>query len=362
MSRSCIWMLGLLALGAGTAACQPDTAADETEPVTDVAVTVAPVVRTTLHGYVTGWGTVEPESATAGRPPASAAVAAPVAGQISAIEVQEGQRVGRGDVLFRLDSRVADVAVDRARQAVEFAESVAARQEALGPGEATSMRAFQEAQQQLMAARVALSEAEVQREFLDVRAPIDGTVTRVHAKLGDAIDPSTVLADLIDLNRLVVNAAVRSVDVSRVAPGQVVEFSPGAAPGVPAGAQPAVNVEATVQYIGAEVDSTTDTVLVRARLGATSGLRPGQFVNARILTDERMDQLAVPVESIVEGADGPEVAIVQGDTATRIPVTTGLREDDLIQVEGAGLREGMPVVVQGAYGLPPTTKVTIIGD
>ncbi len=366
--RPSAWAPWLLCLAGATVACQGTQApsADEAsaEPATEVAVTVAPVVRTTLHGYVTGWGKVEPESATADRPPAQAAVAAPIAGQVAAIQCTEGQVVHQGATLFRLDSRVADVAIERARQAVAFAASVLQRQEQLGPGQATSQRAYQDAKQQLAAAQAELRAAEVQRQFLDVKAPIDGTVTRINAKLGEAIDPATTLAELIDLNRLVVNAAIRSVDVGQVRRGQPIDLSPGAGPGAAAAAAAksgGPRVAAAVEYIGAQVDSATDTVLVRARVPATSGLRPGQFVSVRILTDERRNQLAVPVDSIVQGKNGPEVAMVEGDRAIRTPVTTGLRDGGLVQIEGGRVREGMSVVVQGAYGLPAETKIRIIG-
>jgi RND family efflux transporter MFP subunit len=351
-----------LLLIVSTTGCQSGGAAgaDETpaDVLPEVSVTVAPIVRTTLRGYVTGWGKVEPESATRGRPPASAAIAAPVAGLVTAIQCTEGERVRQGATLFRLDSRVADVAVERAQQAVRYAEGLVQRQEQLGPGEATSQKAYQDAKQQLTAAQSELNAAELQRRLLDVKAPIDGTVMRINAKLGDAVDPSTVLAELIDLTRLVVNASVRSVDTRQVRRGQSVELSPGTAPGVPgdAGSPPVI---ATVEYIGAQVDSATDTVLVRARVPVTSGLRPGQFVNARISTDERRDQLAVPVESIVQGDKGPEIALVQGDMAVRTAITTGLRDGALVQVQGDGIRDGMSVVVRGAYGLPAKARIKV---
>ena len=135
-----------------------------------------------VHGYVTGWGKVDPESATRDNPPANAAHAAPVAGLVTAILGTEGERVRRGTTLFRLDSRITEVAVERARQAVRFAEGLVERQEQLGPGQATSQRAYQEAKQQLTAAQSELNTAEVQRRLLDVTAPIDGTVMRINAK------------------------------------------------------------------------------------------------------------------------------------------------------------------------------------
>ncbi len=372
MTHRSIYAASLLAVVLAMSACQrtgsPSESTADPEPV--VSVTTAPVVRTTLHGYVTGWGRVEPESATAGRPPANAAIAAPVAGIIAAIHCTEGERVRKGAILFQLDSRVADVAVQRAQEAVRYAESVVARQEQLGPGQATSRKAYQDAQQQLATARNELKAAQVQRRLLDVPAPIDGTIVRINTKLGNATNPSTVLADMIDLTRLVVNAAVRSVDAEHVKRGQRVTLTAGVAPGAPSDAVDAPASSNTsnapaqtamVEYLGAQVDPATDTVLVRARLPATSTLRPGQYVNARVLTDERPNQMAVPVDSIVQGASGAEVALVEGDMAIRTPVRTGLTEGGLIQVEGNGVREGRSVVVQGAYGLLPKTRIKVIG-
>lgn len=361
-------LLAVAIVGCQTSDARHEEAAADAEPV--VSVTTAPVVRTTLHGYVTGWGRVEPESATASSPPASAAIAAPVAGFIAAIRCTEGERVRKGAILFQLDSRVADVAVQRAQEAVRYAESVVARQEQLGPGQATSQRAYQDAQQQLATTRNELNAAQVQRRLLDVPAPIDGTIVRINAKLGNAIDPSTILAEMIDLTRLVVNASVRSVDAALVKRGQSVTLTAGAALAAPSDAPEgspssdragAPTEAATVEYLGAQVDPTTDTVLVRSRLPRSSSLRPGQYVSVRILTEERPNQLAVPAESIVRGANGAEVALVQGDMAVRTPVTTGLTEGGMIQIEGDGVREGMTVVVQGAYGLLPKTRIQVIG-
>jgi membrane fusion protein (multidrug efflux system) len=330
------------------------------EPETEVSVTVAPIVTATLHAYVTGWGTVEPEPATEGRPAASAHIAAPGSGLITAVLISEGQRVTKGATLFRLDSRVADVAVEHARQGVRFAEQLVQRQEQLGPGQATSQKAYQESKAQLTTAQSELNTAEAQRRLLDVRAPLDGTVIKVHSRPGDSVDPATLLAEVVDLSRLVVSASIRSVDAAQVKRGQRVELSTGSGPGAPAAAPATPTASSTITYLAPQVDTATDTVIVRARVPSGAPLRPGQFVNVRVVTDERVDRLAVPVESIVQGAGGSEIALVQGDTAIRTPVKTGMREGTFVEVDGEGLRPGISVVVQGAYGLLPKTKIKVI--
>lgn len=347
---------------AGGSADQAPAAIEESAANTEVAVTVAPIVRTTLHAYVIGTGIIEPEPPTEGRPPAGAQIAAPVAGLVAAVPASEGQSVRAGATLVRLDTRVADVAVQRAQEAVRYSEQALQRQERLGPGEATSMRAYQDAQQLLAAARSELARTEAERSLLEIKAPFSGMIVRNNAKLGQPVDPTTVLIELIDLDRLVVSASIRSADISRVKRGQRLDLSPGGGLNATPTETPGNAAFSTkVDYIGSQVIAASDTVIVRGRVPATSGLRPGQFVDARILVDERPNSLAVPVDSVVMGDSGPEIAVVDGDTAVKRRVATGLREGAQIEVSGEGLREGMRVVVQGAYGLPERSKVRIIG-
>ena len=357
-------VLAVLALVSGLCLSMACRNAPDAEPAVeaapDVSVTVAPVVRTTLRAFVSAWGTVEPTPAMNGEPAASARVASPVAGLVSDVLVGEGQRVSKDALMFRLDSRTVDVAIDRAKQAVRVAEQLVQRQERLVPGQATSQRAYDDAQAQLASARIKLSTAELQRRLLDVTAPIAGTVVKLNTRKGDAIDSATVLAELVDMNRLVASISVRSLDLPHVKRGQRVEIAPAPGPSATPTTAPANIVAATVvEYIGTEVNPANDSVVIRARIPASAGVRPGQFVTARIVTDERT-RLAVPVESVVQGEAGPEVAVVDGTDAVRRRVTAGLRDGGVVEVEGDGIREGASVVVRGAYGLPPRSKITVV--
>ena len=316
---------------------------------TVVPVSVAKIARATLHDYVDAWGTVEPEQASEGAPAASARVATPVAGIVAQVQGTEGQRVSQGAVLFTLDSRIADVAVARARQSARFAEQVFERQKKLGVGEATSQKLYQEAEQNLASARSELTIAEAQRALLDIKAPIAGTIVKVNAKIGDAVDPAAGLADIIDLDRLVVTSGVRSTDVSRARRGQAVTLN-------------AKGLKGTIVYVGDQIDSKTDNAHIRVAIPRGVGIRPGEFLKIRIVVDERRDRLTVPVESIVTQDGVTTISIVDGDKATRHPVKTGLRDGELVEVEGEGLKAGMTVVTVGAYGLPQESRIKVIAQ
>ena len=323
------------------------------EPV--VAVSVAPIVRATLHAYVVAWGTVEPEQAIGGRPPASARIASPVSGLVANVMCAEGQQVAQGAVLFELDHRLADVEVEKARQNLQYAQQAFDRQKLLGPGEATSQKAFQDAEQALASARNEATLAERQRDLLAIRSPLGGTVVRLNAKPGDAVDLTTVLAEVIDLNRLVVSAGVRSADVAKVRRGQMAELL--ADTGAPDDSSAKPLAEGVIVFIGSQVDPKTDTVLVRASVPPGTPVRSGQFLSLRIVTEEQRDRLAVPPESILTDSGATMIDVVSGDRAAQIRVTTGIRDGNLVEVQGKGLREGMMAITTGAYGLPPNTTI-----
>jgi membrane fusion protein (multidrug efflux system) len=321
------------------------------EVVTDVAVHIGKIVRATLHRYVTAYGTVEHEPPGEGKTGAGAYISAPVGGIMAEVRCSEGQSVERGAILFRLDTRLAEVAVAKAKKTLEFAEEVYERQKKLMTADGTSQKAYQEAELQLNTARNDLATAETELSLLEIKAPLAGTVIRLNARLGQSIEPNAVLAEVIALDRLVVTAEVPSREAGLLKPGQPVEF----------GAASAASGQLTA--VGKDIDPKTDTVLARASLPAGAGFQPGQFLQIRIISEERRDVLAVPEESVVPGPEGGTVLmIVEGDRAVPKPVKAGLRDAGLAEVEGEGLKEGLVIVTTDAYNITGETKIHIVED
>jgi len=306
---------------------------------TDVPVRVAEIIRTTMRGYVTAYGLVEPEP-PGEREAARARVSPRVPGVVVAVRVTEGQQVAKGSVLFELDSRAADIAV-------EFAKKTLERETQLMETGGTSPKVLQQAQQQL-------DDARVQQAFLKIASPLDGTVTRVNVAPGEAVDLTSVLAEVVDLDRIVVSANVPVAEVASLEPGQSCEIV------VDIGNE-AISCE--LIFIGASVDLATGTVPARVSVQSASGLLPGEFVSVRIVSTEHKDSLAVPVESVSKSEDGEMVvSVVQNGIAVQMPVTTGLHDRGLVEIDGNGLRPGQAVVTEGAYALPNETRVIVIGD
>ncbi|MGD0614536.1 MAG: HlyD family efflux transporter periplasmic adaptor subunit, partial [Verrucomicrobiota bacterium] len=226
-----------------------------------VSVQTGKLKRATLHQYVTGYGTVEPAPATVNEPAAGASLAASIAGVVARVNVVEGQHVEKGDVLVEFNSGTATAA---------YVEQEVSRQEKLYAQENTSLRSLQDAEAQLA--------------LLRITAPLSGTITRLNAKPGAAVDVNTVVAEVVDLSRLAIKTEIPVSEAGALKSGEKVQVL----------TEPPLTT--TLSFVSPAVDTSNSTVLTRAPLPADSGLRPGQFVQLRIVTAERAQCLAAPAE------------------------------------------------------------------
>ena len=295
----------LLAAGAGIVALvksrggASESGGDDATP-TLVSVQTGALKLTTLHRYVQGFGTVEPAPATADQPAADAPLAAPSAGVVTKVNVVAGQSVKKGDVLVELNSSTTTA---------ENAEQEVARQKELFAQQNTSQKNLQAAEAQLA--------------LLRVTAPLSGTVARLDVKPGQAVDLSTVVAEVMDLSRLAARAEIPAAEADGLKAGEEVQVL----------SEPAVTTE--LLFVSPDVDKDNGTVLVRALLPADSGLRPGQFVPLRIVT------------------------AVHTNESEQTPVHTGWLENGWVEIAAPGLKAGDTVVTVGAYGLPEKTKISV---
>lgn len=326
--------------------------AEEQGVQTDVAVHVTQIQRDTVRAMVTAYGRVDPAPAGVDTPAAGALITPFVDGVVAEVEGVEGQRVERGEILVLLDSRMAEVTLEAARQQADFAEQAFQRQEALLAADGTSRRAYLDAQQQLDAARSALAAAETDLAYRRIAAPLSGTVTRLSALVGQHVDATTVLAEVVDLDRLVITAGVPVRQIAGVAIGREVLI--GSGKDAPVG---------TVSVLGRDIDAATGTYRVQASLPAGHGFTPGEFTEIHIVTDVHPDVLVVPEVSLVTSPEGASwISVVADDRAARRSVTVGIHDGGLVEVSGDGISEGLTVVTEEAYSLPEETAVHIVSD
>jgi len=319
--------LGVFALIKMRGSGGDDESSDENVP-SIIPVQVGALKRMTLHQYLNAYGVIEAAPATIGQPAAGGILAAPQAGVVARVNVIAGQTVSKGDVLVELDSPSATY---------NYAKQEVGRQQQLFKQQNTSLKNVQDAEAQLAS--------------LQVVAPVSGIVTELNAKPGQAVDVNTPVAEVIDMDHLAVSARIPSAQAGDLQTGQEVQLSTE------------TPVTASLSFVSPRVSSDDGTVAIWASLPMGTALKPGDFVQFRIVTATHTNCLAAPAESVVTDDDGNStVALVSGNQATQTNVVAGFREDDWVEVSAPGLKEGDSVVTVGAYGLPDTTQIKIVNS
>jgi RND family efflux transporter MFP subunit len=323
---------------------------ENTEPQVDVAV--SKIQKTTMRSYVIGYGHIEPEPAIEGRSSAGAKITSSVAGIVTEVKCYEGLHVKKGAVLFLLDSRIAEAELEKARQAMVFAEKAFQRQNELQESDATSDKNFQEIENQLAVAKNDLAAAETNLSYYRISAPFSGTITSLMVSPGEYVDSNSVMTEMIDLSHLVAVVNIPVSEATDLKSGQSVEIitDNGDSP-----------ISGRLILLSPGVDAASGSITAYIGLPPDAGLKPGRFVRAQIISNERLDCLAVPSESLVKDPEeGWIISVVTGGRSKRIKVKTGLRDNRMVEVESEKLKEGMTVITLGAYALPDNTKVRVI--
>jgi hypothetical protein len=269
---------------------------------TDVEVRIGQIKQMALREYVTGYGSVEPEPATAEAPAAEARLTMDwPPGYVDDVKCVEGEHVEKGQILM----------------------------------------------------------ASVGRR--NIISPISGTVTVLNVHAGEVAQPSEVAVDVVDLDRLVMAVGLPAWEAAGIEPGKsaTVEI-----PADPAGGA-SVKFTGDVERVDRVADPKTNLVSVDIAIPAGSHVRPGQFGRANIVRHEEANCLVVPADAVVRDSfDRPYIAIVSDDQKQAILqlIEPGMREGDWVQVMGEGLSVGQTIVTGGAYGLLFRSDIQVINQ
>ena len=259
--------------------------------------------------------------------------------------VEEGDSVRKNQLLARLEddaqrSELAKVTVelDKAKREYE-------RQKRLHAENLISEQEFNDATYDIEQLRIRKSDAERELSYTEVRAPIQGTVTRRMIKLGDPIQTGQHLFDIVDFESIVARVYVPEKHLRDLAPGILARIS---APSLGRG-----DYVAQVDRIAPVVDPKSGTVKVTVSVGSQPGLRPGLYVDVDLVTAIHADALLVPKRALVYDDDQMFVFRLGEDSrAERVSIRPRLSDRKFIEPDG-GLQPGDRIVVAGQTGLKP---------
>jgi RND family efflux transporter MFP subunit len=276
-----------------------------------------------------------------------------VTGIVRSVEVEQGTKVGEGQVLVRLDDDDQVVAIDRAEIALDDARAALDRAERLAKTNNVTEVALSDARTAVRSAEINLKSAEIERNKRIITAPFAGIVGLIPVDAGDLVTTSAPLTTLDDVSRFTVafNATERFADIIKV--GHPVT---GTAVGLPGR-----EIKGAVSAVDSRVDPATRVFEVEATLDeGTEGLKPGMSIT--IAADfEGEPQKSVPSLAVQWDRQGSFVWTLDGDTAKRTPVQILGRRSGIVIVAGS-LEPGGEVVVEGLQRMREGATVERVGD
>lgn len=330
-------------------ACSREHAAPKVVPA---PVTVVVAATRDIPVLVTAPGSVEAIN--------SVAVKSLVDGQLLETQVKDGADVVAGQLLFRIDPRPAQAALQQtlAAQAKDQATLEQARSQvkrytdiaAKGYLSADQMEQYRTNMNAAMASvkvdEANVAAAKVTLSYTDIHAPLAGRIGRILVQTGNVVkaNDANPLVTINQIEPIYVNFALPSALLGRVQLAQK---------GAPLATQANVigidtPIEGKVAFIDNAVDTTTGTVKLRAEF-ANDGhvLWPGQLVNVSLTLGRDAKAIVVPEHAVQNGPNGPYVFVVRSDqTAEQRPVTVA-RVVGGEAVIDKGLAAGETVVLDG---------------
>jgi RND family efflux transporter MFP subunit len=293
-----------------------------------------------------------------------------VSGRIAEIYVHEGDRVRKGQLLAKLDTRPRELQLEQARAALavakanlENARKEFERMEQLYKEGTITEQQFEKVQLALQAAEAQCQQAEAnlhlaeyQLEVSIMKAPFDGVITGKWYEVGDVVNPMMGMATrnpgvltVADPSKVKVTVDLPSNEVGLVRKGQKAYIEVTYVPGKQFPGQ--------VSWVNPGADPVSKSFSAEVICDNPDWeVRPGTFADVYIVLDERQNAVVVPLSAVVNDS----IVFVARDTVAVLRhVRVGLKNDTHAEIL-QGIEPGELVIVEGNFGLSDGAPIRIV--
>src|SRR6516225_4127561 len=332
-------------------------------PPPGIPVTAGTVAIEDVPVFLHGIGTVQAYN--------SVAIKSRVDGQIVKVEFKEGQDIKDGDLLFQIDPRPYQAALEQAQAAKQKDEAQLAGakldlerySKLLGTGYQTRQSYDNQTAlvAQLQAAirgdEAQINTAKINLGYTDIRSPIDG-------RLGAQLVDKGNIVHANDNTALVMITEFKPIFVSFTLPQETlddVHVQNEQAPLVVraySGDGKKQLAEGRLTLIDNMIDQATGTIHLKARFdNENERLWPGEFVSLRVILSMRRGVATVPQQTVQQGPNGHYAYVIKPDNTVERRAVEVASIQDGIAVITKGLAENERVVVDGQFRLTEGARV-----
>ncbi len=332
-----------------------------------VPVGIAPVVRQPMPVEIKVIGAAEPL--------ATVAVRAQITGQLLTAHFAEGDDVTRGQLLFSLDRRPLEAALQQAEanlarnlaQATNAAVQAKRFEDLAGRGIATreqvdtARTGVAALNATVEADRAAVENAKVQLQYATIAAPISGRTGAMMVHEGNLVRANDA-TPLVVINQVAPISVSFSIPESRL--GELKRYMERGSLRVTAtppndDGPPAVG---RITFVDNAVDEETGTIRIKGTFpNSDRRLWPGQYVNVAVTLTTDPEAIVVPSVAVQNGQDGLYVFVVKADQTVEMRSIVVARTSGAATVIRSGLAPGETVITDGHVRLVPGSRISVKG-
>ena len=187
------------------------------------------------------------------------------------------------------------------------------------------------------AANAKVARANYSKAF--IYSPISGYINHVDVEAGEVVNPGQALAEVMQINRVKVNAGVPERDIAAIKVGQVVN--------VRFDAYPNRTFSGTILFIGASADNASKTFPVKIQIeNPELLLKPGMIGHLSLSKADYPNSIVVPLDAVIEQEAGRIVYVAENGKAVARPVELAQKVGSRARIT-QGLKAGEQLIVFG---------------
>ena len=323
------------------AANKAATVAQEKPPVNVVTMALAP---TTITDRINLPGSIEPWTRLQ--------LMSKLGGTITEVLAHEGDKVQKGDILARIESKDYRIALNRAEAAYKLAKSEYARDKSIYDKGVIPTSAMDANKTNMQTTEADYENAKLLFSRTTITSPMDGIIRRMDAKIGLQLSVGDPIAEILEINRLKGVIGIPESDVIAARRLDRVNITIQALNNKTISAKthflsPSPETIARLYNLELEIDNSEGNIFA------------GMFIRADIVKETITDTLAVPFYSVVSRNDEQFVYVEENGVARKKMVHLGIMEKWMVQITD-GLEPGDKLLVEGHRDVENDQKVKIV--
>lgn len=295
-----------------------------------------------------------------------------VSGTIHDVKFEDGQKVEKGDILFVIDPRPYEAAVNQEKAELNvvknqssFALKELQRAKGLFKANAISERVLDErknaykiAQATVQAVEARLRSAQIDLDNAYIKAPITGRISRAEIKEGNLVQATgnaPVLTSIVSKQKVYADFEVDEKSYIKYIRSSALKLSEEHKIPVKLNVSgDDVVYKGFIQSFDNRIDSSSGTIRARALFDNEDGaLLPGMFANVRMGTPSLVDQILLNERAIGTDQNRKFVYVVNDQNIVEYRVITIGESVDGKRVITSGLSEGETVIAEGIIRIRP---------